>query len=157
MKLKNTLKEYIGITLGTGVVAIAVYFFMLPSHVSVGSVSALACAAKIARRSGARRVAVHSHCGGFANLPSRVARLWTRQTLLTYPTHYFACSHLAARWKFPPSVIRTGNYTVLKNAVDTAALRYDPTLRQATRLQLGLGDKPTVGPVGRFALQSSPQ
>ena len=42
MKLRNILKEYIGITLGTAVVAIAVYFFMLPSHVSVGSVSALA-------------------------------------------------------------------------------------------------------------------
>ena len=42
MKLRNTLKEYAGITLGTAIVAIAVYFFMLPSHVSVGSVSALA-------------------------------------------------------------------------------------------------------------------
>ena len=42
MKLRNILKEYIGITLGTAVVAIAVYFFMLPSHVSVGSGTALA-------------------------------------------------------------------------------------------------------------------
>ena len=42
MKLRNILKEYIGITLGTAVVAIAVYFFMLPSHVSVGSAAALA-------------------------------------------------------------------------------------------------------------------
>jgi glycosyltransferase involved in cell wall biosynthesis len=100
-------------------------------------------------------VIIHSHCGGFDNLRYRVARLWTRQTVLTYPTHYFACSHLAARWKIPPSVIRTGNYTVLKNAVDTAALRYDPTLRQTARLQLGLGDKPTVGHVGRFALQKN--
>ena len=42
MTLRTKLKEYTGITLGTAVVAIAVYFFMLPSHVSVGSVSALA-------------------------------------------------------------------------------------------------------------------
>jgi glycosyltransferase involved in cell wall biosynthesis len=124
-------------------------------HIHSGSIYALATGARLARQSGAERVIVHSHCGGFDNLRYRVARLWTRQTFLTYPTHYFACSHLAARWKFPPSVIRTGNYTVLKNAVDTAALRYDPTLRQATRLQLGLGDKPTVGHVGRFALQKN--
>lgn len=124
-------------------------------HIHSGSVYALATGAKLARQSGVSRVAVHSHCGGFDNLRYRVARLWTRQTLLTYPTHYFACSHLAARWKFPPSVIRSGNYTVLKNAVDTSRLRYDPALRQATRLQLGLADKPTVGHVGRFALQKN--
>ena len=124
-------------------------------HIHSGSVYALATGAKLARQSGVSRVAVHSHCGGFDNLRYRVARLWTRQTLLTYPTHYFACSHLAARWKFPPSVIRSGNYTVLKNAVDTSRLRYDPALRQATRRQLGLADKPTVGHVGRFALQKN--
>ena len=124
-------------------------------HIHSGSIYALACGAKLARRNGVPHVAVHSHCGGFDNLRYRVARLWTRHALLRYPTHYFACSHLAARWKFPPSVIRQGKYTVLKNAVDTAALRYDPALRQATRLQLGLADKPTVGHVGRFALQKN--
>ena len=124
-------------------------------HIHSGSIYALATGAKLARRSGARRVIVHSHCGGFANLRYRVARLVTRHALLTYPTDYYACSHLAARWKFPPSVMRRGNYTVLKNAVDTAALHYDPTLRQAARRQLGLADKPTVGHVGRFALQKN--
>ena len=124
-------------------------------HVHSGSVYALACAAKIARRSGARRVAVHSHCGGFANLQYRVARLWTRRALSVYPTDYFACSHLAARWKFPPSVIRQGKYTVLKNAVDTAALRYDPVRREQTRRQLGLTDGPIIGHVGRFSLQKN--
>ena len=42
MKLRNTLKEYAIITAGTLIVAAAVFFFMLPSHVSVGSVTALA-------------------------------------------------------------------------------------------------------------------
>ena len=124
-------------------------------HIHSGSIYALACGAELARRSGTPCVAVHSHCGGFDNLRYRVARVWTRRALLRYPTHYFACSHLAARWKFPPSVIRGGNYTVLKNAVDTAALRYDPALRRETRLRLGLSDKPTVGHVGRFALQKN--
>ena len=35
-------KEYAMITLGTGIIACAVYFFMMPSHVSVGSISGLA-------------------------------------------------------------------------------------------------------------------
>ena len=42
MKLRNTIKEFVIITLGTIIVATAVFFFMLPSHVSVGSGAALA-------------------------------------------------------------------------------------------------------------------
>lgn len=42
MKPFNTLKEFAIITLGTVIVAAAVFFFMLPSHVSVGSAAALA-------------------------------------------------------------------------------------------------------------------
>ena len=42
MLTKRNIKEFLIITLGTGIVAAAVYFFMLPSHVAVGSASALA-------------------------------------------------------------------------------------------------------------------
>lgn len=42
MITKRTLREYALITLGTIIIAAAVYFFMLPSHVTVGSVTALA-------------------------------------------------------------------------------------------------------------------
>lgn len=39
---KRSVKDFITITVGTLIVAIAVYFFMYPSHVTVGSVAALA-------------------------------------------------------------------------------------------------------------------
>ena len=42
MKVRNAIKEFIIITIGTAIVAAAVFFFMLPSHVSVGSGAALA-------------------------------------------------------------------------------------------------------------------
>ena len=42
MLTKRNLKEFIIITIGTLIVSTAVYFFMLPSHVSVGSATALA-------------------------------------------------------------------------------------------------------------------
>ena len=42
MKLQNFLKELVIITVGNIIVAAAVFFFMLPSHVSVGSATALA-------------------------------------------------------------------------------------------------------------------
>lgn len=42
MKGINALKEFAIITVGTAIVAVAVYFFMLPSHISIGSGTALA-------------------------------------------------------------------------------------------------------------------
>ena len=42
MKTWNTIKDFFVITVGTAIIAAAVYFFMLPSHVSVGSATALA-------------------------------------------------------------------------------------------------------------------
>ena len=42
MKIKNTIKDFALITVGTAIVAVAVFFFMLPSHISVGSGTALA-------------------------------------------------------------------------------------------------------------------
>ena len=42
MKIINAVKEFAVITVGTVIVAAAVFFFMLPSHVSVGSGAALA-------------------------------------------------------------------------------------------------------------------
>ena len=42
MKIRKIIEEFAIITVGTIIVAIAVFFFMLPSHVSVGSGAALA-------------------------------------------------------------------------------------------------------------------
>ncbi len=42
MVTKQPLKEFITITVGVSIVAIAVFFFMMPSHVTVGSATALA-------------------------------------------------------------------------------------------------------------------
>ncbi len=42
MTIKRSVKEWLVITIGTLIVAVAVYFFMMPSHVTVGSGAALA-------------------------------------------------------------------------------------------------------------------
>ena len=39
---KRSIQDFLVITVGTGIIAAAVYFFMLPGHVTVGSASALA-------------------------------------------------------------------------------------------------------------------
>ncbi len=124
-------------------------------HIHSGSTYALMIGAKIARKCGAKHVAVHSHCGGFVNLKYRIIRMLSWYPLQKYPTDYFACSHLAARWKFPTPIIKKQCYRVLKNAVDTRVMHYDPALREQTRQELGLDDALVVGHVGRFSQQKN--
>ena len=124
-------------------------------HFHSGSTYALMVGSRLARKYGARRVIVHSHCGGFLNLRYRIVRRLSRRPLLTWPTDYYACSHLAARWKYPDPIIQEKRYTVLKNAVDTEQLRLDEGLRAECRRQLGVEDKLVIGHVGRFAIQKN--
>ena len=42
MSIKKRIREFLVLTVGTFIVGAAVFFFMLPSHVTVGSASALA-------------------------------------------------------------------------------------------------------------------
>ena len=124
-------------------------------HIHSGSTYALMIGAKIARKCGAKHVAVHSHCGGFVNLKYKIIRMLSWYPLQKYPTDYFACSHLAARWKFPTPIIKKQRYQVLKNAVDTRVMHYDPALREQTRAELGVTDHFVVGHVGRFSQQKN--
>ena len=124
-------------------------------HIHSGSTYALMIGSKVARQCGARRVIVHSHCGGFVNLKYKIVRALSFAALMRYPTDHFACSHLAARWKFPTPIIKKNRYTVLKNAVDTRTFRYDPALRAQYREEFDLSDKLVVGHIGRFAEQKN--
>lgn len=124
-------------------------------HIHSGSTYELMKGAELARKSGAKRVIVHSHCGGFADLRYRVIKAMSYFPLLDYPTDYFACSHLAAAWKFPRPVIKKKKYTVIKNAVDLSVFKFDSELRQKYRRELGLSDNLVLGHIGRFALQKN--
>lgn len=124
-------------------------------HIHSGSTFALMMGSQIARKNGVKNVVVHSHCGGFKNLKYRVIRFLSRYAFLKYPTHYFACSHLAADWKYPKKIINSKNYTVIKNAIDVERFRFDEKVREEYRKEYGFTDSIVVGHVGRFSLQKN--
>ena len=124
-------------------------------HIHSGSIFALAYGSKIARKSGAKKVIVHSHCGGFKDLKYRIIKILSIPYLIKYPTHYYACSKLAAEWKFPKKIIKEKNYTILKNAIDTRKIFFDKNVREDTRKKMGLSDNFVVGHIGRYSLQKN--
>lgn len=125
-------------------------------HLHSGSAYALMEGSRLAAKAGVPNILVHSHCGGFKNLKYRIIKTISIPWMLRYPTKYLACSDLAAEWKFPAKIIRSKNYTVLKNAVDLDVFRYNPEWNHEIRQSLGIGeDTLVVGHVGRFSLQKS--
>lgn len=124
-------------------------------HFHSGSTYALMEGSKIAHHMGVKNIIVHSHCGGFVNLKYKIIKTTSIPYLMRYPTEYFACSHLAAEWKFPSKIIKENKYKVIKNAVDVDKFFYNPTVREEYREKFGLTDKMVVGHIGRFEIQKN--
>ena len=124
-------------------------------HIHSGSTFALMYISKIAKKYGAKNIIVHSHCCGFKNMKYRIVKMISKIPMLKYPNHYYACSKIAAEWKFPEKIINNGNYVIIKNGVDTSKFYYDDKIRKQARKDLGIEDKFVVGHIGRFATQKN--
>ena len=124
-------------------------------HIHSGSTFALMYISKIAKKNGAKSVIIHSHCGGFKNLRYEIIKTISKPAFLKYPTHYFACSKLAAEWKFPKSIIKQNKYTIIKNAIDVSKIYYSEDIRKKTREELQIENKFVVGHIGRFSPQKN--
>lgn len=124
-------------------------------HIHSGSIFSLAFGARLAKKHGAKKVVVHSHCTGFDNLKYRLIKAASPLIFKGNATHYLACSKMAADWKFPRSVMKSGNYTVIKNGIDLEKFTYQPENREKYRPLLGLKDPFTVCHIGRFTGQKN--
>lgn len=116
----------------------------------------------LAKLAGFKRIIVHSHSTSIDSHSFIVRNMkkafhyMGRLFLPALATDYYACSHLAARWMFPESIIKQGKYEVLYNAIDLSRFRFDQKRRKDTRERLGLEDDIfVIGHVGRFTYQKN--
>lgn len=124
-------------------------------HIQSGSIYELMMGSKIASENGIKNIIVHSHCGGFPNLKYKIIKKISAPILNKYPTQYWACSELAAKWKFPEEIIKQGKHKIIKNAIDTSKFYYSEEIRNITRKQLNLEDNFVIGHIGRFSIQKN--
>lgn len=113
---------------------------------SIGAISALAAAA---HRSGAK-VIVHSHASGQGDsLKHKLFKTAAGLSMARHVDRYFACSKVAAEWKFLPKYVKQTK--IIANGIDIALFRFDPEKRLAYRKKLGIADSAfLIGHVGRF-------
>lgn len=69
---------------------------------------------------------------------------------------YMCCSELAGRWLFGNKEYDKGNVYLLNNAIDVGKFKYDETIRNNKRKELGISnDVLVIGHIGRFVEQKN--
>lgn len=125
-------------------------------HIQSGSIFSLMIASKLANKYNVKNIIVHSHCGGFSNIKYKVIKFLSRKNLLKYPTEYWACSKLAAEWKFPKEIINNNKFKIMKNAIDVKKIFFKKEIREKTRKDLKISDNQIlIGHIGRFSIQKN--
>ncbi len=125
-------------------------------HIHSGSISVLMYAAKAAKKSGVKKIIVHSHCAADKkSLKYRLIKLVSYSALRTCPTDYCACSQLAGDWKFSKKIAKN-KLKIIKNGVDIQKFIYDNKkdlqIRNACKIAK---DAFVIGHVGRFSYQKN--
>ncbi len=110
-----------------------------------------------ARLGGVKHITFHSHNGGQSKRGKFLAfcGMFLRPWFPVIVDSMWACSTEAARYSFPKSVIKKGNYRFVPNGIDLEHFRFDPAVREEVRRELGLEDKFIVGHAGRFNHQKN--
>lgn len=112
---------------------------------------------KIAKQAGAKVCAARSsNSSDGGRWKSRVVHRLGRLLYGKYVDVKFAPSDLAAIYTFGEKAYRAGEVTILHNAVDLDAFRYDVSGRAAIRKELAVSDDTLlVGHIGRFMAQKN--
>ena len=128
-----------------------------PSVLRIGSDALSAIDLWVAKRAGARKLAMRSSnaSDGKGGL-GRFVQKMIRRPLTSIADVKIAPSDLAAEYTFGPKAVRNGEVHYLHNALDLNAYAFSADKRAAVRDELGIDtDAFVVGHVGRFARQKN--
>lgn len=94
---------------------------------------------------------MHSHnthaAGGYYNTALHNIH---KKSISTLATHYFACGDLAAKWMYGGTSVED-SVRIINNGIVTERYRYDSSVREKKRRELGLSNKLVIGHIGRFS------
>lgn len=124
-------------------------------HIHSGSIFSLYFVAKIAKKSGIKKVIIHSHSTGFDTYKYRLIKKITNNRMQKYVDVFLACSEKAAKWKFPEEVITNRNFEVIKNGVDIQKFMFNRNTREKIRNEYNLNNKDVIINIGRFSKEKN--
>lgn len=125
-------------------------------HINSGSTYELAWGAYIAKKSGAKKVIVHSHSvSKDSGMKKALLKKITEKKFIQNADIYLACSELAAKTKFPKYIYENKKYIVIKNGINIENFSFKDDVRQKYRNELKLNGKKVICQVGRLEEQKN--
>lgn len=111
-----------------------------------------------------RKIFIHSHnmnvdCNSTTpNFSAKIKKLLhkiCRYLLYGKNITYLACSASAAKWMFPPKILKKNQYSIIKNGIAISNFISSHETRKRIRSELKLENKFVIGHIGRFAYQKN--
>lgn len=123
---------------------------VIHSHVRSSAVFYLPEAAKLGRYT-----IIHSHNTSSGSGIQGLAKNILQFPLRHMADYYMACSRESGVWLFGKKVCSSGNFGIMRNAIDPSDFMYNTENRRRLRDELGLKDSFVVGNVGCFKEQKN--
>lgn len=124
------------------------------AHIHTGSLTTMYVFAKIAKKSGIKKVMVHSHIGllsgGFVG---KIRRFILNILMSRYVDVYLGCSKEAIDAKFIGKANK--NAIIVYNGIDIDKFKYNKELRDKIRKEYEINDKYVLGSLGRITEQKN--
>ena len=105
---------------------------------------------KAAKKAGVPVRIAHSHNTSIDKDFKLPLKLYYKSRITTVSNYYCACGEEAGKFLFPGK-----EYSVIPNAIETDKFRYDETIREKKRKELGINDELVFGHVGRISYQKN--
>lgn len=100
----------------------------------------------------------HNHStAGKGETKKNILKYLLRPFAKIFATDFCACSKYAGEWLFGKRAVAKGKVTIFNNAIDCKKFRFNNTVRQEVRQELGVQDRFVIGHVGRFCYQKNHQ
>lgn len=124
-------------------------------HIHSGSIFSLYFVAKIAKKSGIKKVIIHSHSTGDNTFKYKIIKRFTNNKMQKYVDVFLSCSEKAAEWKFPKEVVAQKKFNIIKNGVDIETFKFNNEARKLIRKQYNIENKNVVINIGRFSKEKN--
>lgn len=109
----------------------------------------------IAKKAGIPVTIAHARSAGVDKGVKGLVTKIIRLPLKNRADYLFTCSEEAGAAVYGRKAVRQGRVWTIPNAIDTARFRFNSSVRERVRDELGLSDKFVIGHVGRFGFMKN--
>lgn len=102
------------------------------------------------------RIIAHSHNTNIRkSVTGKILHIICKYLSTNCKMSRIACSDDAAKWLYPPCILKNHQYEVIKYGIDVQRFLYNELVRDQIRSELDLDNKFVIGHIGRFVYQKN--